>query len=113
MSSGLDYAKAKRNSRRGQQDPELYVPSRISLRGWRTEYPEEFPVTISQIKAEENTMEDLRPIDGNGHVPGDDGKSADYRAGYNQARLDMIAAVLQHCQDNLTEVLAQVQRPAA
>lgn len=64
MSSRLDYAKAKRRVAPGMPP---WPGARIRDRGWRTEYPEEFPVTVTR----KDSMDDdqLRPQDGNGHVP--------------------------------------------
>jgi len=56
-------------------------------------------------------MNDLRPIDGNGHVPDlspASDKSADYRAGYNQATLDLMYAVLKKMHDDLTATLERL-----
>jgi hypothetical protein len=43
MTGRLDYAKARRRLR----VPSLLASNRTSLRGWRTEWPEEFPVTVT------------------------------------------------------------------
>lgn len=49
MSSALNYDRAKRRARGGQADPELWLPSRRSLRGWRVDYPVIFPVTVTRM----------------------------------------------------------------
>lgn len=55
MSSGLDYAKAKRRALGRRGEPISDAPRRldISLRGWRTEYPETFPVIMTKIEPKE------------------------------------------------------------
>ena len=53
-------------------------------------------------------MTDLRPIDGNGHVPDSDGRSADYQAGYNQALLDMMSIVLKQVHTDLSACLERI-----
>lgn len=55
MSGRLDYDKAKRRSIGRRGEPISDTPHRldISLRGWRTEYPEQFPVTVTKIEPEE------------------------------------------------------------
>ena len=41
--------------------------------GWRTKWDgEPFPVVTTSKQARGDTMEDIRPIDGNGHVPDED-----------------------------------------
>ena len=51
MSSGLDYDRAKRRSAGRHGEPLSDAPYRSPavLRGWRTEYPEVFPVTVTRI----------------------------------------------------------------
>jgi len=44
--SGLDYAKAKRLARVGPRRAEY--PRGLGRR-WRTDYPEDFPVTVAQL----------------------------------------------------------------
>jgi hypothetical protein len=46
----LDYAKAKRRAlgRRGAPDDDSTMGRQRPLRGWRTEYPEEFPVIVTR-----------------------------------------------------------------
>ena len=56
---GLDYNKAKRRAA-GRHGEPLAFRETWNTGNWRTEYPEEFPVTV------------LRPIDYNGHVPDED-----------------------------------------
>jgi len=59
-------------------------------------------------------MSELRPIDGNGHVPDEDlcagcvRETPEYRAGYNQALLDLIFAMVGKMHDDLTAVLEKV-----
>ena len=71
---------------------------------WRTEYPEQFPVTVTTIKPEETPM---NPKDWNGHVPDDPGLS-DYQRGYQQALLDLSFAMLAKIHDDLTVTLERI-----
>lgn len=58
MSSGLNYGARRRASRCAAQlraNPgaeEGAPPTPQSIRGWRTEWPEEFPVTVRKISTE-------------------------------------------------------------
>jgi len=59
-------------------------------------------------------MNDLRPIDGNGHVPDTDGsatladrpESPDYERGYEQALLDVMYAQLTKMREDLAIAVA-------
>ena len=63
-------------------------------------------------------MSDLRPIDGNGHIPDTDGMatpadlreghSAEWHAGYNQALLDFMFTVLKKAHEDLTATLERL-----
>ena len=60
-------------------------------------------------------MSELRPIDGNGHVPDEDlcadcirRESPEYQAGYQQALIDLIFAMVGKMHDDLTAVLEKV-----
>jgi hypothetical protein len=45
----VDHAKARRLARVGTASDPDRMPTNRSLRGWRTEYPETFPVTVTQL----------------------------------------------------------------
>ena len=62
MSSKRDFAKLKRQPRAGGSPFARWNTGR-----WRTEYPEQFPVITTRKECVDNT--EIRPIDGNGHVP--------------------------------------------
>jgi hypothetical protein len=50
--SRLDYSRSKalaKARRYGERDTSNQVPYRQAARGWRTEYPTEFPVTVTYV----------------------------------------------------------------
>lgn len=68
MSGRIDYAKAKRRALGYRGEPrEQVTPIRRPI-GWRTRWPHPFPVTTTRTK-DGDTMDTLRIIDYNGHVP--------------------------------------------
>lgn len=122
----MDYARAKSRERARDSRPEPdEMPRKARPLGWRTEWPEEFPVTTTR---KDSVADTIRPIDGNGFTPDLDPDPhldecdqcaeclrADpvYQLGYERGVMDTIGRVLKVAHDNLAETLAKLERPAA
>jgi hypothetical protein len=112
----MDYARTKRLARARFGEPA--GRRRLNLRGWRTEYPDQFPVTTTRKDCVDN---DIRPIDGNGHTPDDDQLCAcclredpayklGFKEGYEQALLKLAIAMLEQASIDATVLRDQLER---
>jgi hypothetical protein len=63
MSGRIDYGKAKRRAlgHRGAPDEDSTMGRQRALRGWRTEYPEEFPVTVTRMSTPGQDPDNSQP----------------------------------------------------